>query len=64
MVLRAIRRRGATIEEVDIDSDDTLTRDFGLRIPVVLAPDDVVIAEGQIERTSLRRALREWGSPV
>lgn len=57
---RAVRRRGGIIEEVDIDADDTLSRDYGLRIPVLLGPDEVVIAEGRIESDSLRRALRGW----
>lgn len=57
---RAVRRRGGIIEEVDIDADDPLSRDYGLRIPVLLGPDEVVIAEGRIESDSLRRALRGW----
>ena len=43
---------------VDIDGDDVLTRDFGVRVPVVLGPGDVVLAEGVIEPRSLRRTLR------
>jgi hypothetical protein len=46
------------VEEVDIDGDDILTRDFGLRVPVLLGPGDVVLAEGVIEAKTLRRALR------
>ncbi|MGH8870479.1 MAG: glutaredoxin family protein [Acidimicrobiia bacterium] len=60
LVERAVRRRGGIIEEVDIDADDPLSRDYGLRIPVLLGPDEVVIAEGRIESDSLRRALRGW----
>jgi hypothetical protein len=44
---------------VDIDRDDDLTRDYGLRVPVVLGPGNVVLAEGVIEARSLRRALRQ-----
>jgi hypothetical protein len=47
------------VEEVDIDGDDVLTRDYGLRVPVVLGPGDVVLAEGRIEARPLRRALRQ-----
>ena len=58
LVEQAILRRGGTLEEVDIDTDDSLIRDYGMRIPVLLGPDEMVIAEGQIGRASLRRALR------
>ncbi|MGH8951077.1 MAG: glutaredoxin family protein [Acidimicrobiia bacterium] len=58
LVERAIRRRGGTLEEVDIDTDDVLIRDYGMRIPVLLGPGDDVVAEGRIDRASLRRALR------
>jgi hypothetical protein len=58
LVKREVERRGGVLEEVDIDGDDALTRDFGLRVPVVLGPGDVVLAEGVIEARPLRRALR------
>lgn len=38
---------------MDIDADDRLTADYGLRIPVVLC-DGVVLAEGELT------ALRLW----
>jgi hypothetical protein len=45
---------------VDIDTDEDLIERYGLRIPVVLGPGDVVLAEGVIEDLeSLRRAIRE-----
>ena len=50
---------GASVEEVDIDSSPALTRDYGLRIPVVLGPDNEVLAEGEVrDRRVLRSALR------
>jgi hypothetical protein len=46
------------INEVDIDTDDDLVKRYGLRVPVVLAAHDRVIAEGVIDdRTLLRDAL-------
>jgi hypothetical protein len=58
VVKKEVQRRGGVVEEVDIDGDDALTRDYGLRVPVVLGPDGVVLAEGVIEAKTLRRALR------
>jgi hypothetical protein len=58
LVEREVIRRGGALEVVDIDGDDGLTRDFGIRVPVVLGPGDVVLAEGVIEPRSLRRTLR------
>lgn len=59
MVEKAVRRRSWALEEIDIDGDDALTRDYGLRVPVVLGPGDVVLAEGRIEARSLLLALRK-----
>jgi hypothetical protein len=59
VVEKAVRAVGGVVEEVDIDHDDALTRDYGLRVPVVLGPGDVVLAEGVIEARTLRRALRK-----
>lgn len=42
---RAARAVGGAVEEIDIERDDALVRDYGLRIPVVRL-DEVVIAEG------------------
>jgi hypothetical protein len=58
VVKSEVERRGGVVEEVDIDADDSLTRDYGLRVPVLLGPGDVVLAEGRIEPKTLRRALR------
>jgi hypothetical protein len=59
LVLEAVGRVGATLEEVDIDQDDSLLNRFDLRIPVLLGPDDQVVAEGIIDdRRKLVRILR------
>jgi Glutaredoxin-like domain (DUF836) len=58
VVEKAVRRVGGSILEVDIDQDDALTRDYGLRVPVLLGPGDIVVAEGSIEARPLRRAIR------
>ena len=52
-VRRAARAVGGVVEEIDIEQDDALVRDFGLRIPVVRL-DGEVIAEGNV------RALPLW----
>lgn len=49
---------GATVETVDVDADERLIGLYGLRIPIVLAPDDTVIAEGVIEERTLRKAMK------
>ncbi|HEX6220436.1 MAG TPA: glutaredoxin family protein [Acidimicrobiia bacterium] len=47
---------GLQVNEVDIDTDEELTRRWGLRVPVVLASHDRVIAEGIIDD---KRALKD-----
>ncbi|HEY6635651.1 MAG TPA: glutaredoxin family protein [Acidimicrobiia bacterium] len=47
---------GLRVDEVDIDSDDDLVKNWGLRVPVVLATHDRVIAEGIIDD---KRTLRD-----
>jgi glutaredoxin len=44
------------VEEVDIDTDDDLVKRYGLRVPVILAPHQRVIAEGIIDDP---RALKD-----
>ena len=58
VVEKAVRRVGGRIDEIDIDAEDALTRDYGLRVPVLLGPGDIVLAEGKIEARPLRRVLR------
>lgn len=55
-----VERRDLTLVEVDIGTDPDLLEDYGDRVPVLLAPDGAVIAEGRIERRSLRRSMRKW----
>ncbi len=55
---RAPRR--VTIEEVDIEGDDELTKLYGLRVPVVLGAHGRVLAEGVIDdRKLLKDALQK-----
>jgi hypothetical protein len=56
-VHRAARWAGMSVREVDIDTDDALTRDFGVRIPVVRV-GAVVVAEGTVGTVGL------WGRLV
>jgi thiol-disulfide isomerase/thioredoxin len=58
VVEKTVRAAGGVVEEVDIDDDDLLTRDYGVRVPVVIGPGDVVLAEGVIEARTLRKTLR------
>jgi len=58
LVAREAKRAGAMVEEVDVDTDDRLIALYGLRIPVVLGPGEVVVAEGVInDRKALRAKL-------
>lgn len=56
--MKVLPKAGAVVEEVDVDTDDALLSRFGSRVPVVISPDGRVLAEGQITRKRLRRALR------
>ena len=58
VVRRVAERRGVRLRVVDVESDDQLLGRYAWRIPVVLGPDDEVIAEGRIEERPLRRVLR------
>lgn len=58
IVEAAAKRARAEIRVVDIDRDDLLVARYGLRIPVVITPDGVVLAEGQIEKRALIEAFR------
>ncbi len=62
LVRREVLRAGCELQVVDVEGDDTLLADFGLRIPVVLSADFEVLAEGVIERRALRQALRRTGA--
>jgi hypothetical protein len=59
-LVKSLLGRGESLLEIDIDTDDDLTKEFGLRIPVLVGPDGSVIAEGIIEGTALRRSLRRY----
>ena len=58
MVTSVVEGMDATMEEIDIDSNPEYSG-YGLRIPVVLGPNNEVLAEGEIrDRRILRTALR------
>ena len=58
VVIEAARAELAFVfEEVDIESDDALVRDYGLRIPVVAVDGDELF-EISVDRTSLLAAVR------
>jgi hypothetical protein len=66
VVLAAVRRAGGTVTEINIDTDDALLGEYGMRIPVVIGPDGSLIAEGAIDdRTKVRnldKALKRIGN--
>ena len=45
------------VRRVDIDEDDDLVAEYGLRIPVLLSDEGDVLAEGVFDPTALRAAL-------
>jgi glutaredoxin len=47
---------GLQVNEIDIDTDEELQKLWGLRVPVVLASHDRVVAEGIIDD---KRTLKE-----
>lgn len=58
LVQREVARLGLDLEEIDIDEDDDLVGEYGLRIPVVLSEAGEVLAEANFDRRQLRRGLR------
>lgn len=47
------------VDTVDIESDDRLVADYGMRIPVVIV-GGIVMAEGEIDGRSLWRNLLRY----
>jgi len=58
--LELLRELGHEPELADVDADDGLHDLYDWRVPVVLV-DGKVIAEGQVDRGALQRALNEAG---
>ncbi len=50
-----LRAAGHGVDRVDIDGDDHLVAEYGLRIPVLLDPQGMVVAEGLITAADLER---------
>lgn len=61
VVAAEVGRAGGMVIEIDIESDDSLLKEYGLRIPVALGPDGSVLAEGIINRGHLRDAFKKIG---
>jgi len=58
LVLSEAKRVGATVEEIDVETDDSLISLYGIRIPVLLGPEEEVLSEGVInDAKRLRRKL-------
>ncbi len=45
------------LEEIDVDQDPALRKRYGLRVPVLVAADGQVLAEGRLEPDRLRQWL-------
>jgi predicted thioredoxin/glutaredoxin len=56
--LAALRSLGLEPALRDVDADDELHRLYDWRVPIVLV-DDLVVAEGKVDREKLRQALRQ-----
>ena len=59
--------RGAVVRHVDVDGDPALVSRYGIRVPVVTV-DGVEVAEFEVSRGSVRRAVRRarrrlWSRP-
>ncbi|MEP6758824.1 MAG: glutaredoxin family protein [Actinomycetota bacterium] len=60
-VIEAVRARNPFFfEEVDIEADDALVRDYGMRIPVV-SVDGEELFEISVDPTALRTAVGGLG---
>jgi hypothetical protein len=57
---RVAARLGVGLVETDIELDDRLVAEFGLRIPVVRWSGGAVLAEGSVEYRPLLDAGRRW----
>ncbi len=48
---------GLQVDDVDVDADPALREAYGGRVPVVLGPDGVVLAEGRLTAGGVTAAL-------
>jgi hypothetical protein len=62
LIKEEVARIHGVVEEIDIDKRENArwARDYGLRIPVLLGPGEVVIGEGVMARGALRNALGRY----
>ncbi len=54
---RYARRGGVRLDLVDVDTDPGMLERYGERVPVVLAADGAVLAEGRITKGAARKAV-------
>ena len=54
---RAARMFGRRLEVIDIDSDDELVVEYGLRVPVLTTSGGRLIAEGSFKTAEIIRGL-------
>jgi len=60
VVARLARRHGLDLIELDVDADEDLQARYGSRVPIVLGPEDQVLAEGDIaDGARLNRVIRK-----
>lgn len=57
LVRRLAAQIGVAVAVQDIDADPALLHEYSERIPVVIGPSDLVLAEGIIDESELRKAL-------
>ena len=62
LVNAEVTKRGGEVREIDIDTDEALVEEFDTRVPVLRAPNGVLVAEGVMDRRSIRRGLRRVGA--
>lgn len=60
MVGLLVSRFGGVLDEVDIDANPGYRDIFDQRIPVILTPEDQVMAEGRIDKADLKRKLKRF----
>ncbi len=60
---RAARLLGRRLTVVDIDSDDDLVVDYGLRVPVLVTGRGRVVAEGNFKTGEIARGLLSGRRP-
>ena len=55
-----VKRASMALTVIDVDNTPRLADAYGTRVPVVLGPNQRIIAEGRINKRQLRKALRKF----